>query len=73
MLELEVKGSPAMQIGDSIKLDTRLASGVYQIITISQKLSESKLTTKLKVRKTKVYTFAQYDRSVYNGEEVYAF
>lgn len=73
MLELEVKGSPAMQIGDSIKLDTRLASGVYQIIAISQKLSDSKLTTKLKVRKTKVYMFAQYDRSVYNGEEVYAF
>lgn len=72
-IEVEAKGSPAIQLGDVFNIDTRIATGSYQIIGTSQKVENSKLTTVLVGKKTKIWTLGVYDISVYDGTDVYGF
>lgn len=71
-IEAEIKGTPALQLGDVVDFDTRLVNGIYEVTKVEQKLAPSKLTTKITAKKTVIWSFGVYDISVYNGEDVYA-
>lgn len=50
ILDVEVKGNPALQLADIIELDYKQFNGQYRIIEITNMLQDSKFTQNLKLR-----------------------
>lgn len=70
VIELQVKGNPALMLNDVISIDYPNYVGNYIITGISHRLTDSKLETTMTVRKTSLYTPFILDMSVLNGEDV---
>ncbi len=70
VLELDVKGNPALQLDDIITLEGTDYDGTWLVQSISHRLSDAKLETKLKVIKhTVIYPFI-LNQSALNGPDV---
>jgi len=72
IIEMEVKGNPAIQLSDINTVDYDSYSGQYRLIGTSNKLQDSKYTQIIKARGYNPRTWFQYDVSEYNGPDVYA-
>lgn len=68
-LDLEVKGSPALQIGDAVNLNLDGYQGIHSITKTVNVLFDGKFTQRLKVRKKTVTTFFKLDISLLNGPD----
>lgn len=69
---IEVKGNPALQLSDIIDVDYEEYSGEYRIISINNKIQDSKFTQVLKCKKYTPRTWLQLDVSQLNGTGVLA-
>lgn len=72
ILDLEVKGNPALQLGDIVEVDYRQFDGLYRIIGITSSLRMGKYTQNLKI---KTYTPREWfflDISELDGSHVLA-
>ena len=72
ILDLEVKGSPALQLGDVVEVDYRQFDGLYRIIKISNSLRGFKFTQNIKVKKYTPREWFTLDQSLLNGTDVLA-
>jgi len=72
ILDLEVKGNPAIQLGDIVDVDYRQFVGLYRIIGMGNNLSNSKFTQNLKVRRYTPREWFTLNQSVLNGTDVLA-
>lgn len=72
ILDLEVKGNPALQLGDIVDLDYEQFSSNYRIIGISNELRDSKYTQILRLRLYTPRSWFVLDQSQLNGTDVLA-
>lgn len=72
ILDIEVKGNPALQLGDIVEVDYRQFDGLYRIIKISNALRDSKFTQVLKVKTYTPREWFTLDQSVLDGTDVLA-
>ena len=72
ILELEVKGNPAIQLGDIVSVDYLQYTGEYRIIGISSSLADSKFTQKLTMRSYSPRSWFTLNQSELNGTDVLA-
>lgn len=72
VIEAEVKGNPALQLGDIVLLDTEQYSGNYRIIGIRNSLNNKKYTQILTLKSYTPRDWGLYNRSTYNSSGVYA-
>lgn len=72
ILELEVKGNPAIQLSDIIEVDYSQYTGEYRIIGITNKLDNAKFTQIIKIRKYQPRTWFQLDVSELDSDNVLA-
>lgn len=68
--ELEIRGDPSLQMQDLIEIEEGDFEGTWIVLGISHKLADSKLTTKIKVRRQEVLTPFTLDESTLNGTDV---
>lgn len=69
-LEIEVKGSPALQMGDAVALDLDGYQGIFTITKTINVLSEGQFRQRLRVRQKTVATFFTLDVSVLDGDDL---
>lgn len=72
IIEMEVKGNPAIQLSDVIEVDYNQFDGEYRIIGIRNKLFDGKATQILKCRRYTPREWFTLDQSVLNGTDVLA-
>lgn len=72
VLEIEVKGNPALQLSDIIEIDYEEFTGEYRIIKIVNKIEASVFTQQLTVRRYTPRTWWQWDVSQWDGTSVFA-
>lgn len=72
ILDVEVKGNPALQLGDIVEIDYRQFDGYYRIIGISNSLRTSKFTQILTLRTYTPREWLVLDVSVLDGTDVLA-
>lgn len=72
ILDLEVKGNPAIQLGDIVSINYEQYTGEYRIIGISSSLSDGKFTQNLKMRSYTPRSWFQLDVSQLNGTDILA-
>lgn len=72
ILDLEVKGNPAIQLGDIVEVDYEEYTGEYRVISITNKSLPSQFTQMIRVRKYEPHTYFQLDISQLNGDHVLA-
>lgn len=72
VLNLEVKGNPALQLSDIISLDYDEFTGQYRIIGIANKTQGSKFTQILKLRAYSPRQWFTLNQSVLNGSDTLA-
>jgi len=72
ILDMEVKGNPALQLGDVIEVDYRQFDGQYRIIAMSNSLRDSKFTQNIKVRTYLPRSWFVLDSSTLDGVAVLA-
>lgn len=71
-VDIDVKGNPALQLGDAVTLDLDGYQGVYSITKTANILAEGKLTQRLRVLKKTAVTFFVLDESVLDGSDLLA-
>lgn len=71
-LEIEVKGNPALQLGDPVTLDLDGYQGVFTITKIVNVLRDGQFRQRLRAREKTVATFFTLDVSLLNGEDLLA-
>lgn len=69
-VDIDVKGSPALQLGDAVELDLDGYQGVYVIMKTINIMSEGKFTQRLRLREKELVTFFTLDVSVLNGNDL---
>lgn len=72
IIEMEVKGNPAIQLSDIIQVDYNQFNGEYRIISVYNKLQDGKFTQVFKCRAYNPRTWFQLDVSTLNGTDVLA-
>lgn len=72
IVEIEVKGNPALQLSDIVEIDYQHYSGEYRIIAIKNKLQDQKFTQILKLRGYNPRQWFTLDQSVLDGTDVLA-
>lgn len=72
IIEMEVKGNPAIQLSDIIEVDYNQFSGEYRIIKKSNKLQDGKFTQILTCRGYNPRNWFQLNVSTLNGSDVLA-
>src|SRR5690606_7568122 len=72
VLNLEVKGNPALQLSDIVSLDYEEFSGQYRIVRISNKTHDSKFTQILRLRAYTPRNWFTLDQSILNGSDLLA-
>lgn len=72
ILEIEVKGNPALQLGDIVEVDYKQFDGLYRIINIANDIRGSKFTQVLKVRSYTPREWFTLNVSQLNGTAVLA-
>lgn len=72
IIEISVKGNPALQLGDIIWVDTKKIAGQFQIIKISNSISPSGVTQVLKAKRYNPRHWFTLDKSLLNGQDVLA-
>jgi hypothetical protein len=72
ILTLEVKGNPALQLGDVVEVDYRQFDGQYRIIAINNSLRGSKFTQELTLRTYTPREWFTLNQSVLDGTDVIA-
>lgn len=72
VIEMEVKGNPALQLSDVIQLDYNQFDGEYRIIAITNKMQDGKFTQVLKCRGYNPRIYFQLDVSILNGSDTLA-
>jgi len=72
LVEIEVKGNPAIQLSDIVEIDYDEFSGDYRIIGITNKVQDGKYTQTLKCRKYSPRHWFTLDQSTLNGTDVLA-
>jgi hypothetical protein len=72
ILELEVKGTPAQQLGDIVDVDYNQYIGEYRVIDISERLQDAKYTQIIKARHYLPTEWFTLDLSELNGSHVLA-
>lgn len=72
ILEMEVKGNPAQQLGDVVDVDYRQYDGEYRIIDIAVQRRDSKMTHIIKAKKYQPTEWFTLDVSELNGAAVLA-
>lgn len=71
-IEMEVKGNPALQLGDNINVDYKTTSGVYTITKIQSQRLGPKFTQRISARVFNTPQFFILDQSLLNGTDVLA-
>lgn len=69
-LDIEVKGTPALQLGDAVTLDLDGYQGTHLVTKTINIASNGKFTQRLRVRKRVAVTFFTLDQSVLDGVDV---
>ena len=69
VLELEVKGTPALQLSDVVTVDYEDYQSDYRVIGISNKLQGGKFTQQLTLRKYEAVEYFTLDSSLLNGDK----
>lgn len=72
IIELEVKGNPAIQLNDIVEVDYQHYSGEYRIIGMKNKLQDQKFTQILRLRKYTPRHWFTLDQSQLNGSDLLA-
>lgn len=72
IIEMTVKGNPAIQLFDIIKVTTKKISGTFQIIKIVNKVSSREVSQVIKARRYDIRSYFILDRSVLNGSDILA-
>ena len=72
IIELEVKGNPALQLSDIVEVDYQHYSGEYRIIAIKNKLQDQKFTQILRMKRYNPRHWFTLDQSQLNGTDVLA-
>lgn len=72
IIDIEIKGNPALQLGDIVSVDYEEHSGDYRIISIKNKMQDAKFTQILKGRKYTPRHWFTLDQSLLNGSDVLA-
>lgn len=72
ILDIDVKGNPALQLGDIIEVDYKQYDGFYRIIGISNSLQSSVFGQKFKVRSYTPREWFTLDQSELNNTDVLA-
>lgn len=72
ILEVDVKGNPALQLGDIVEVDYQQYDGFYRIIKMSNSLMNSTYTQTLTLRSYTPREWFTLDQSVLNGTDVLA-
>lgn len=72
VIEIEVKGNPALQLADIVEVDYAEFSGNYRIISIKNQTQDSKFTQILKLRRQNERRWFQLDVSQLNGADILA-
>lgn len=72
ILDMEVKGNPAIQLGDIVEVDYQEYTGEYRVIAITNKSFPSQFSQIIRVRKYEPRTWFQLDVSQLNGTDVLA-
>lgn len=72
ILNLEVKGNPALQLSDIIYLDYEEFTGNYRVIGINNKVQDSKFTQLLKLRAYNPRSWWTLNQSLLNGTDTLA-
>lgn len=70
VLELEVKGDVALQIGDLVTIRTERFSGTYMVDSLAYTLQPGLLTTRMTVHKYTTIPFFVLNASLLNGNNV---
>jgi len=71
-IELDVKGTPALQLGDNIMVDIDNISDTYTITKIVNILSDGRYSQRLTAKVYNIPAFFILDQSLLNGEDVLA-
>lgn len=72
VLNLEVKGNPALQLSDIVYLDYEEFTGNYRVIGINNKVQDSKFTQILKLRAYQPRSWFTLSQDILNGDAVLA-
>lgn len=72
IIEISVKGDPALQLGDIIWIDTSKIEGQFQIIKISNSISSAGVTQVLKAKRYDPRSWFTLNQSLLDGEDVLA-
>ena len=72
IIELSVKGNPAIQLADIVEVDYENYDGLYRIISISNSLSNSNFTQVIKCRRYRGVQWFTLNQSVLNGTDLLA-
>lgn len=72
IIEMSVKGDPALQLGDIIWVDTTKIQGQFQIIKISNSISPSGVTQVIKAKRYDPRHWFTLDMSLLDGTDVLA-
>lgn len=71
-VELEVKGTPALQLGDVITIDVHSINDDFTITKIANVMAAGQFRQRLTAKKLTTYTFFILDESLLDGDEVLA-
>jgi hypothetical protein len=69
-VDIDVKGTPALQLSDAVTLDLDGFQGIYSIIKITNITSDAKFQQRMRVLKRTEVTFFTLDQSTLNGLEL---
>lgn len=72
IIEIEVKGNPAIQLSDIIEVDHENYTGQYRVIGIKNKLQDQKYTQILRAKKYTPRHWFTLNQSILNGSDVLA-
>lgn len=70
IIDLNVKGTTALQLGDAITVDIDSTSGVYSITKITNSYANSKFTQLIKAKERTIRVYFVLDQSVLDGTDV---
>lgn len=70
MLDIEVKGNPALQLGDAVNLDLDGFQGVHVIKKLANAVVDAQFKQKLRVLKKEVVQYFILDSSTLNGADL---
>lgn len=72
ILNAEIKGNPALQLGDIVEVNYKHYTGDYRIISISSSLQQGKATQNLVLRSYQSYDYFVLNQSQLNGTDLLA-